>query len=68
MVRPKNKKESLFLSFTENCETLIEQTLTKPQETLELKLIEPKEIFPLKPSMYLGLDSSCMITLTNLEV
>ena len=34
MIRPKNQTEDLLLSITKNCETLIEQTHTKPQETL----------------------------------
>ena len=34
MNRPKNKAEDLLLSITKSCETLIQQTHTKPQETL----------------------------------
>ena len=45
MVRPKNETEYLLPSITKNCQTLIHQTHTKPQETLEFKLIKPKEIF-----------------------
>ena len=30
MIRPKNETEELFLSITKNCETLIQQTHTKP--------------------------------------
>ena len=39
MIRPKNETEDLLPSKTKNCETLIEQTHTKPQETLELQRI-----------------------------
>ena len=37
MIRTKNQTEALLLSITKNCETLIEQTHTKPEETLEFK-------------------------------
>ena len=48
MIRPKNETEDLLLSITKNCETLIEQTHTKPQETLEFKMIKPREAFHFK--------------------
>ena len=35
MIRPENQPEYLLISITKNCQTLIEQTKTKPQETLE---------------------------------
>ena len=47
----------LLLSITKNCETFIKQTHTKPQETLELKLIKPRETFSIQPSVILGLDT-----------
>ena len=34
MIRPKNKTEKSLLSITKNCETLIEQTHRKAEETL----------------------------------
>ena len=37
MIRTKIQTEALLLSITKNCETLIEQTHTKPEETLEFK-------------------------------
>ena len=43
--QPKNKTEDLLLSTTKNCATLIEQTHTKPQETLEFMLYKSKETF-----------------------
>ena len=64
----KNDTEDLLLSVTKNCETLIEQTHTKPQETLQFKLTKSREIFSIKPSIFLGLDSNWMVGLTNLEV
>ena len=45
MIRPKNQTEDLLLSITKNCETLIRQTHTKPQETLEFKMTKPRETF-----------------------
>ena len=45
MIRPKNQPEDLLLSITKNCQMLIEQTHTKPQETLEFKMIKPRETF-----------------------
>ena len=48
-IRPKNETEDLLLSITKNCELLIEQTHTKPQETFEFKMIKPRETFHFKP-------------------
>ena len=42
MIRPKNQTEDLLFSITNDCETLIEQTHTKPQETLDFKMIKPR--------------------------
>ena len=42
MIQIKNQTESLSLSLTKNCETLIKQTNTKPQEVLEFKLIKSR--------------------------
>ena len=66
MIRPKNQTEDLLLSITKNCETLIEQTHTKPQETLEFKMIKPRETFRFKPPIQIKGD--WMIGLTDLEV
>ena len=66
MVRPKNETEDLLLSITKNCETLIEQTHTKPQATLEFKMTKPKETFHFKPP--LEVKENWMIGLTDLEV
>ena len=60
--------EDLILSFTENCEMLIHQTHTKPQETLVFKISKPRETFSFKPSINLGYDSDWMIGLASLEV
>ena len=66
MIRPKTQTEDLLLSITKNCETLIEQTHTKPQETLEFKTIKPKQTLHFIPSIQTKGD--WMIGLTDLEV
>ena len=38
-------KQKLLLSITKNCETLIEQTHSKAEESLEFKMIKSTEIF-----------------------
>ena len=42
MIRFKNETEGLLISITKNCETIIEQTHSKAEVTLELKIIEPR--------------------------
>ena len=59
-------KQNLLLSITKNCERLIKQTHTKPQETLEYKMIKPRETFRFNPSVEVKDD--WMIGLTSLEV
>ena len=49
MIRPKNETEDLLLSITKNCETLIDQTHRKPEETLEFKVTKPTETSHFKP-------------------
>ena len=66
MIRPKNETEDLLLSITKNCETLIEQTHTRSQETLEFKLIKTRKTFHLKPPIQNKGD--WMLGLTSLEV
>ena len=66
MIRPKNETEDLLLSITKNCEILIEQTHTKPQETLEFKMIKPRQTFHFSPPIQIKGD--WMIGLTDLEV
>ena len=45
MIQPKNEIEDLLLSITKNCEKLVEQTHRKPEETLEFKILRPRETF-----------------------
>ena len=66
MIQPKNETEDLLLSITKNCQTLIKQTHRKAEETLEFKMIKPREIFHFKPPIQIQGD--WMIGLTNLEV
>ena len=66
MIRPKNETEDLLLSITKNCETLIEQTHRKPEETLEFKMAKPRETFHFKPTIQVKGD--WMIGLVDLEV
>ena len=65
-IRPKNETEDLLLSITKNCEMLTEQTHTKPQETLEFKMIKPRETFLFKPPIQVKGD--WMIGLVDLEI
>ena len=66
MVQPKNETEGLLLSITKNCQTLIEQTHGKAEETLEFKMNKSKETFHFKPSI--SIEGNWMLGLTDLEV
>ena len=66
MIIPKNDTEDLLLSITKNCETLIEQTHRKAEETLEFKMNKSREIFRFSPPMQVN--GNWMIGLTDLEV
>ena len=66
MIRPKNQTEDLLLSITKNCETLIDQTHRKAEETLEFKMIKPRETFHFKPPIQVR--GNWMTGLVDLEV
>ena len=66
MIQPKNETEDLLLSITKICQTLIEQTHRKAEETLEFKMIKPRETFHFKPPVQIKGD--WMIGLTDLDV
>ena len=66
MIRPKNETEDSLLSITKNCETIIEQTHTKPQETLEFEMIKPRQTFHFNPPIQTKED--WMFGLIDLEV
>ena len=66
MKRTRNETKDILLSITKNCETLIKQTHTKPEETLEFKMIKPRETFHFNPPVTVKED--WMIGLKDLEV
>ena len=66
MIQPKNETEDLLLSITKNCQTLIEQTHRKAEETLEFKMIKPREMFHFNPPIQTKRD--WMLGITDLEV
>ena len=66
MITPKNETENLLLSITKNCETLIEQTHRRPEETLEFKMTKARETFHFTPPTEIKED--WMLRLVNLEV
>ena len=66
MIRPKNQTEDLLLSITKNCETLIEQTNRKAEESLEFKMHKPRKTFHFRPPIQVKGD--WVIGLTDLEV
>ena len=66
MIKPKNETEDLLLSITKNCQTLIEQTHRKAEETLEFKMTKPRETFHFKPPIQIR--DTWMLGLTDLEV
>ena len=59
-------KQDLILSIAKNCETLIHQTHTNPEETFKFKLIKPRKTFHFNPPILI--EGSWMIGLTILEV
>ena len=59
-------KQDLILSIARNCEMLIHQTHTKPEETLKFKLVKQRETFHFNPPILI--EGSWMIGLTILEV
>ena len=66
MIRPKNETEDLLLSIIKNCETLIQQTHRKAEETLEFKMNKSRETFHFRPSIQI--QGSWMLGLVDLEV
>ena len=68
MIRPNNGTENLLVSPNKMCEKLIKEIHTKLPETLECKLTKPREFFPFKPFLYLGLDSNWIVGLTSFKI
>ena len=61
-----DKKESLFLSIVKSNLDIVENTLSKPQETLEFKMNKQKESFSF--DIPLDLPEQWMMGVTSLEV
>ena len=66
MIRPKTETEDLLLSIIKTCETLVQQTHRKPEETLEFKILEPRATFHFNPPIQTKGD--WMLGLIDLEV
>ena len=49
MIQPTNETEDLLVSITKKCETLNEQTHTKPEETLEVKMNKSRQASHFNP-------------------
>ena len=57
----------LLLLLKKHTETLIEQTKTKPQETLEFKLNKQMETFSFNPPINLAVKSKWLLAVTFLK-
>ena len=57
----------LLLLFKKLTNTLIEQTKTKPQETLEFKMIRSKQTFSFNPPINLIEEGNWLLGVTSLE-
>ena len=68
MTRPKNGTDDILIPTTKNCIKLIEQTHTKPQEKLQIKLIKLMATFSFTPSIILSLVSKLISGITSFEV
>ena len=66
MIKPKTETEDLLLSISKNCERLVHQTHRRPKETLEFKMLKPRETFHFKPPIQIKGD--WMLGLIDLEV
>ena len=66
MIRTKTETEYLLLSITKNCQTLVQQIHRKPEETLEFKMLKPRETFHFNPPIHTKGD--WMLGLIDLEV
>ena len=62
----KNETENFLLTITKNFETNTKQTHTRPQQTLEFRVIQPKETFLFNPPNQI--EGSWLTGLLNLEV
>ena len=66
MFKPRNKTKGLSHSITKNCETVLDQTFRKAEETLEIKLSKSRENFSFNQPF--RIPWSWMIGLLKIEV
>ena len=66
MIKPKNETKEFLFSITKNCETLLQQTHGKAEETLEFKFTKPWETFHFQSS--LSIEGSLMLGVASVEV
>ena len=59
--------ELFFFLLKKHTDTLIGQTKSKPQETLEFKLYTQMEIFSLSPPITISEEGKWLIAVTNFE-
>ena len=57
----------LLLLIKKRTDTLIEQTKTKPQETLEFKMIRSKQTFSFNPPLNLVEEGKWLLTVSSFE-
>ena len=68
MFMPLNETEGQLLFSTKNSSTPIEQTFTKPQETLKFRLTQPKQTLSMTETKKLNTERAWLIELTSIEV
>ena len=66
MIKPRNQTEDFLLLITKNCETLIEHTHRRAEQTLEFKNFEPRETFQFNPPV--EVKENWMLGLVDWEV
>ena len=66
MIKLENETGYLLLLITKNCETLIHQTVTRPEETHAFNIDNPRETFHFNPPIQN--DGAGMIGSITLEV
>ena len=66
MINSKIETEDSLLSITKHCETLVQQTHRKAEQTLEFKLTKSRKTFLFNPPI--PFEGSWMLELTNVEV
>ena len=66
MIQPKIETEDVLLCITKTCEKLVEQTQKIAEETLEFKMIRPRETFHFNPPN--NIKGDWILGLIDLEV